>query len=158
MTLETELVKAADTSPPEMNCHRSVLHWLVEANAVTAAKCDQLVQSIDAMTWANIMANYNDTAYDRDGLQNAAAGTVLGFFMPNGVLQHSMVTMGNGGLAGVNNANVLKQSIVLKVGTAYVKATVAQLDWVDNTRVGINQCVIRGVSATDWSTRVNRVP
>lgn len=155
MTLETELAKAANQAPPVDICHHAVIHWLAKANVITGAKGTALVHGTKASDWGTVLAAFTDPAFTKEDLAAAHGGIILGFFTPDKMLQHSMVTMGGGLVAGVNNANVLTANIAMKVGTKYAKVTTGQLDWKDNTRVGLNQCEVRGISATALAARIN---
>lgn len=153
MPLGSDLAKAANSAPTETICHRAVVAWLVKANGISGA--DQArIGGTAANAWGTVLAAYTDTTYTKDDLGDAPAGTVIGYFDQRQMLQHSMVAMGGGVIAGVNNAGVIKASVAEKVGIRYARVTVDQLEWVDNSRVGINQCVVRGVAPETVVTRI----
>jgi hypothetical protein len=154
MALGTEIAEAANSAPPESICHRAVVHWLVKGNAITAGDQTKVGSATRADGWGAVLAAKSDKAYTKGDLGTAAAGTVIGFFTKDGTLQHSMVSMGGGLLAGVNNLNVLSASVGEKVGINYARVTVDQLNWVDNSRVGINQCEVRGAAPDVVAKRI----
>lgn len=154
MTLGQDVAKEANASPPVDICHHAVVHWLMKANAITVKNQDAVVKGTGAADWGKVLAAKTDKKYTKGDLGDAPAGTVLGFFTPDNTLQHSMVSMGGGIVAGVNNANVLTADTAIKVGTKYARVTVDQLNWVDNSRVGINQCDIRGAAPDVVAKRI----
>lgn len=154
MSLETALASAADDAPPVSICHLAVVHWLVKANAISAGDQDALVSGTKAHEWGNKLVAYTDQKFTKADLGKAPAGLVIGFFTRDKVLQHSMVTTGGGLLAGMNNANVLTASIATKVGTKYAKVTTDQLNWLDNSRVGLNACEVRGAAPAAVAKRI----
>ena len=154
MALGQDVAKEANSSPPVDICHHAVVHWLMKANAITLQNRDAVVKGTGAADWGKVLAAKTDKKYTKGDLDGAPVGTVLGFFTPDGTLQHSMVSMGGGIVAGVNNANVLTASTASKVGTKYARVTIAQLNWVDDSRVGINQCEVRGADPDVVAKRI----